>query len=161
MNELHQYFTAERQAGMLAVALGAASLTGALYLWSTRGPFRAAAWPLIVIGLIELGLGGALVVRTPSQVRRLDAAFASAPQAAAAGERQRMARVNRAFRFIMAGELALIVLGASAVFVLRSRSDTWTAIGMAVMLQAAVLMAFDLFAEHRAHVYSNWLSRAG
>ena len=120
MNELHQYFSAERQAGLVAVLLGAASLAAAAYLWSARTPFKAAMWPLIVIGLIEAGVGGALVVRTPSQVRTLDAALASEPQAAAAGERQRMARVNRAFR---------------------------------------VILAFDLFAEHRAHIYSNWLTR--
>jgi hypothetical protein len=159
MNELHAYFSAERQAGLIAVLLGAASLAAALYFWSARTPFKAAAWPLIVIGLIEAGLGGALIVRTPGQVATLDAAFASEPQVAAAGERQRMARVNRVFRVIMAGELVLIVLGACAVFFLRGRNDMWTAIGLAVLLEAAVLLAFDLFAEHRAHVYSNWLAR--
>ena len=159
MNELHAYFSGERQAGLVAVLLGVTSLAAAFYLWSARTPFKAAMWPLIVIGLIEAGLGGALIVRTPSQVRTLEAAFASEPQAAAAGERERMARVNLTFRVIMAGEVALIVLGAATVFFLRTSNNTWTAIALAVTLQAAVLLAFDVVAEHRAHLYSDWLSR--
>ena len=158
MNELHQYFSAERQAGLLAVLLGVASLAGALYLWSARSPFKTAAWPLIVFGLIEVGLGGALVVRTPSQVQTLDAAFTSSPQETAAGERQRMTRVNQTFRIIIAGEIALIVLGASLAFFLRTRNEAWAAIGMALLIEAAVLLVFDVFAEHRAHAYSRWLA---
>ena len=158
MNELHFYFGAERQAGLVAVLLGAVSLAAAVYLWSARTPFRAAAWPLIVFGLIEAGVGGALVVRTPAQVRRLDAAFASSPQAAADAERQRMARVNRAFRAIMAGELVLITVGACLAFFLRTGNDTWSGIGMGLLLQASALLVFDIVAERRAHAYSQWLS---
>jgi hypothetical protein len=158
MNELHLYFSAERQAGVVAVLLGALSLAAALYLWSARSPFGAATWPLILIGAVELGLGGALIVRTPAQVRRLDAAFASSPQAAAGEESRRMARVNRAFRVIMAGELALITLGASLTFFLRMRNEMWSGIGMGLLLQASVLLVFDVIAERRAHAYSQWLS---
>lgn len=38
----------------------------------------------------------------------------------------------------------------------HEQSD-WSAVGMGLLLQAAVMLVFDLFAEHRAHVYARWL----
>jgi hypothetical protein len=158
MNELHQYFSAERQAGLFALLLGVASIAAAIYLWSARSPFQAAAWPLVAFGLIEAGVGAALVMRTPSQVQALDAGFTTTAQATATAERQRMTRVNQTFRLIMAGEVALIMLGTGLAFFLRTRNTTWAAIGMALLLHAAVLLVFDIVAEHRAHAYSRWLA---
>jgi hypothetical protein len=156
--ELHQYFDAERQAGLLAAVLGLASLGLASYLWGVRSPFKAMAWPLVIVGLVELGIGIGLVMRTGPQVHKLEAGFRAAPQPSAATELQRMTRVNRSFRVIMAIELVLLVGGAFVAWFLRATKPTWSAVGMGLFLQASVMLVFDLFAEHRAQVYSRWLS---
>jgi acetamidase/formamidase len=59
MNELHQCFAAERQAGVLALFLGVVGVAGALYLWSA---------PALAIG----SAGPAAQVRTP-RTHRLEA----------------------------------------------------------------------------------------
>ena len=156
--DLHQYFDAERQAGVLAVALGVASLAFAGYLWFGRSPFKAAMWPLIIVGLIELGVGIALVVRTAPQVQALDEGMRVDPRSTAAAEIQRMTRVNRSFRMIIGAEIVLLLAGVTLAVWLRTSNVTWSAIGMGVFLQAAVLLVFDLFAEHRAHEYTRWLA---
>jgi hypothetical protein len=156
--ELHQYFDAERHAGLLAAALGLASMGLASYLWFGRSPFKAMAWPLVVIGMIELGVGVGLVIRTNPQVQTLEAGLRASPQATAASELARMIRVNRSFRLILGGEVVLIITSLSLALMLRTQSLTWSAVGMGLLLQAAITLVFDLFAEHRAHVYTRWLS---
>ena len=151
--ELHQYFDAEKQAGLLAIGLGVASVCFASYLWFTRSPLRAAGWPLVIIGLLELGVGAGLVLRTDAQVDALDRGFGSVPAQTAAAESQRMAKVKGSFRVILAAEVVLLIGGAFLVFVFRRTHPIWAAIGAGLVLQAAVLLVFDLFAEHRAHRY--------
>ena len=159
--ELQQYFDAERQAGLLAAGLGLASFTFAAYLWMTGSPFKAMVWPLIVFGTIELGVGVGLAVRTPPQLRALDVRFAAAPRDAAASELQRMTRVNRSFRIIKAGEVVLLAIGVALAMFLPASSLAWRAVGMGLLLQSAVLLVFDIVAEHRAHVYAQWLATIG
>jgi len=155
--ELYQYFDAERQAGLLAAALGVVSIS-ASYLWFVRSPFKAMVWPLVIVGVLELGVGIGLVMRTSSQVQVLEAGFHTAPQSTAATELHRMARVNQSFRIIKGVEVFLLVTGLFLAFFLHTKSLTWPAVGMGLLLQAAVMLIFDIFAEHRAHVYARWLS---
>lgn len=155
--ELLSYFTAEKHGAALIAAIGAASVALAAYLWLGRGSFRAMAWPLVLIGAAEIALGAGLLLRTDPQVRRLEEGFGSTPQAAVESERRRMTKVNRSFKVIQAVEVALLVVGLGLAFGFRSRHPAWAAVGMGLVLQAAVTLVFDLFAEHRALVYTRWL----
>jgi hypothetical protein len=154
--ELAEYFTAERQGGFLLVALALAGIGFAVYLWVTRSTFRAMGWPLVVFGVFQLVIGLAVALRTPGQVASLEQGLRTAPSATVSAETQRMNTVNRNFRIIKMAEVAFIALGLFLAAFLPHPS-TWAAVGPGLLVEAAVLLAFDAFAHQRALVYTKWL----
>jgi len=156
-SELLIYFTAEKQGALLIAGLGVASAILATYLWLSRSPFRAMAWPLIIIGAGQLAIGVGLLIRTGPQVTHLEEGLRSNPQVTVESEIARMTKVNWPFKVIIAIEVVLLLTGLSMALVLRSRNLVWASVGMGLLLQAAVTLIFDLFAEHRALIYTRWL----
>ena len=154
--ELAEYFTAERQAGFLLVALGLAGFGFGAFLWVIRSAFLATAWPLVVLGLFQVAIGLTVALRTPEQVASLEQGLRTSPAATVSAETQRMSTVNRNFRVIKVAEVAFIVLGLLlAVFL--PHPSTWAAVGLGLLVESAVLLAFDAFAQQRALVYTQWL----
>lgn len=163
MDALHTYFDGERQAGLGAALLGLIACGFSAWLWSTTSAFRAMLVPVALIGLIQLGIGVGLWVKTPAQVAALEAGLAQ-PEAAARTARStelvRMERVMKNFLVIKAVELLLIAVGVGLIFGLRQRG--WAVgVGMGLLVQAAVMLAFDVFAEARGEPYLAWLRGGG
>lgn len=156
-SELLAYFTAEKHGALLIGALGVVSASLAAYLWFTHSPFRAMAWPLIIIGAGQLALGAGLLLRTDPQVARLQEGLRSTPEVTVEAELARMRKVNRSFKVVEAIEVLLLLAGLSLALALRARHLAWAAVGIGLVLQAVITLVFDLFAEHRALVYTRWL----
>src|SRR5215212_10082975 len=114
--ELTAYFTAEKHGGLLLVALAAASVALAIYLFATRSLFSAMAWPVLVLGGIELVIGLTVATRSSAQIAELAAGLDSKRTVTITTEIERMARVNGTFELIKKVEIALIAL--SLVFVI-------------------------------------------
>lgn len=146
------YFGGEKHGAMLLVAGGAVALTAAVALFPARWGVRSLAITTGVFALIYLALGIGLYLRTDPQVERLLAQLASAPSAFTSGELARMARVQRSFVLIEAVELVFIVGGALAAVAMKNR-PTLCGVAVALALNAAFLMAFDLSAERRGAAY--------
>lgn len=154
--ELAEYFAAERQGGFLLVALAFAGFGFAAFLWVTRSAFRAMAWPLVVLGVFQVVVGLAVALRTPGQAESLEQGLRTSPAATVSAETQRMRTINRNFRIIKVAEVAFIVFGLLlAVFL--PHPSTWAAVGLGLLVEAAVLLTFDAFAHQRALVYTKWL----
>jgi hypothetical protein len=154
---LQQYFDAEKQGALWCLALGAVAVGLTIWLWRAHGPFRAMAIPLALIGLVQLGIGVGLLARTDGQVATLKRELTASPGPAKAKELGRMENVNRSFTIIEIAELVLIATGAALAMALRGK--TGGAVGMGILAQASVMLIFDLFAEHRALEYTDWLRR--
>lgn len=154
---LQHYFDGEKQGALWCLGLGLVAMATTLWLWRSSGPFRAMAIPLALIGLVQLGIGVGLLARTDGQVATLRRQLAGSPGPARDQELGRMERVNRSFRVIELVEAVLIAGGVILALTLRGR--TAAAVGMGLLVQAAVMLVFDLFAEHRALVYTDWLRR--
>ena len=155
LDPLFRYFEGEKHAGALALALGLVAVAGAVWLWRDAGPYKAMLYPLALVGVIELGVGVGLLVRTGPQVAALTAELERTPEAAVAKERARIVRVNERFELIKAAELLLIAV-AAALIVFAGRPAI-AGVGLGLLLQASALLVFDVFAEQRAHVYAAWL----
>jgi hypothetical protein len=154
--ELTAYFTAEKHGGLLLVTLAAASVAFAAYLFATKSVFSAMAWPVLVLGGIELVIGLTVATRTSAQIAEIEAGLQSARTVTIAAEIERMARVNGTFVLIKKVEMALIAI--SVLFlILQPAPATLGSIGLGILLQSAVLLAFDTFAHHRALHYVEWL----
>ena len=85
---LVRYFAAEKQESLLFVAAGAVALLAAALLLRGGGPYRAMAWPLLAVGVIQLAVGGSVFLRTESQVATLEARLAADPAGFRAEEKR-------------------------------------------------------------------------
>jgi hypothetical protein len=152
------YFTAEKQAAVVIGILGVISCVFAAYLWFSKSSFKAMAWPLVIIGAAQLAIGIGLFIRTDPQINRLQEGLQTNPKGTVAPELSRMEKVNRSFKIIEMIEVLFIIAGICMALFLLSRNLTWASVGMGLFVQAAVVLVFDLFAEHRALVYTRWLA---
>ena len=146
------YFTGEKQGALVLIALGILGLAAAALFWSPRFGLRSFAVTLAVFALLELAIGIGLYVRTDQQVARLLAQLGSDPAGFFATEGARMARVQRTFAIAIRVEVALIVAAALAVLWQQERV-TLTGVAFGLLINAALLLAFDSIAERRGAAY--------
>lgn len=156
MQPVHEYFEGERQAGLLVAVLGLLALGFSLWLRAQPHTFRAMLFPLGVVGLLQLGIGVGLALKTPPQVTAVVRGLTDTPTEARRVETARMARVQRNFRIVEVVEAVVVLAALAMVLGLRER-PTLVAVGMGLLLQGAVMLAFDVFAEARGAVYYAWL----
>ncbi|MBT9560556.1 MAG: hypothetical protein IV100_31315 [Myxococcales bacterium] len=156
---LTTYFSAEKQAMLPIIGIGLLATVAAGWLLFSAGALRGMAVPLGLVGVLELGIGIAVYARTDGQVAALVDERARDSEAMVKVESTRMATVMNTFTVIKAVEVALIALGAGLAWSL-SRSDFWFAFGVGLVMQATVMLVFDLFAERRAGPYVAALTHA-
>jgi len=146
------YFNGEKNAGLFIAVIGAAVIVAALVLFRARADFRPFALTLGIVALVEIAIGVGLYLRTDPQVGRLRAQLDSSPSSFYTDEGARMARVQRNFVAIEYVEVALIIVTA-IVAIARKSNATLTGVALGLLINAALLLAFDLIAERRGAVY--------
>ena len=156
--ELLKYFAAEKSAALLLLALAVAGVSLGLYLRVNGSPFRAMAWVLFPVAAIQLAVGAGLLVRTGPQMAALQQGLAQSPAQTVVAEKERMAKVNRSWLPIKVVEVGLIAVGLGLIVFGATSGHTYAAVGMGLVLEAAVMLVFDIFAEQRAVEYSAWLA---
>jgi hypothetical protein len=153
------YFDGEKNAGLFLAGLGTVALVAAAILFPPRFQLRAFAVTLGVVALAEIALGAGLYLRTDPQVAGLRSRLAEAPERFQAEEGARMARVQRTFVVIEYVEAAILVLAAAVALTQKARPGL-TGAALALLVHAAVLLAFDLVAERRGAAYLARLERS-
>ena len=156
LDPLLRYFAAEKQGGWLLLALAVVALVVSFLIWRAGWTFRAMAPALSLVALGQFGVGAALVARTDGQVAALTRRLETSAEAARAEEIARIEKVQTSFRWIEIVEVVLLAAGVALALAFRTR-PTWSGVGMGLVLQAAVMLVFDLVAEARADRYLTWL----
>jgi uncharacterized membrane protein HdeD (DUF308 family) len=151
---LARYFAEEKQGSLVFVAFGVASVVAALVV--ARTPWKGALWPLLVLGLGAVVVGSTVFLRTDRQVADLQALLARDPAGLKARELPRLERIQGTFRVLKTAEIAVVAAGLALTFVF-SRGSTAYAVGIALAVEAAVLLGLDLLASRRADVYAEAL----
>jgi hypothetical protein len=151
------YFVAEKRGAFLLLGMVLAALVVSAALVTTGSVYRAAAWPLVLVAVAELGIAVVLLQRTDKQTAELLDHLSRSPLDMARYELERMARVRRTFVIALTGE-AVVLLGGCAVVISGIAKDDGLAIALGGMAQAALLLAFDLFAWARAAHYVKMLN---
>jgi hypothetical protein len=169
IKEMHirliRYFQAEKGASALLLGVAGAVLVGCFLLWRSEPlPLRPMMWPLLVIAALQIIVGTTVYTRTDAQVADLIQKLQKSPPVFAAQEEIRMARVMRSFRLYRGIEIGLISVGAVLALFLRPRGDWmpwagWPAVGAGLMIQAAMMLVFDFYAERRAEPYLDAVQR--
>lgn len=156
VEQMEDYLDAERAESRLFVGIGALSLAGgAVALASDRPALQGASLPVMGVGLIQLLVGGSVWWRTEDQKRALRTQIGEAPDRYVADETQRMRVVNDNFFIYRWTELSLLgagaALGATGYTLER---DFVTGLGLGLVVQSAIMLGLDYFAEQRGHAYA-------
>jgi hypothetical protein len=155
---MHSYFRGERiEALCFIMPLGVAFLgLAAVTLRAERGSFAwGLAIPLALFGLVAIGTGAAIGLRTPGQLAELEAGYESDPSAMLAQELPRMEKVNANWPRLVAAWAALLLIGLGLRFGLKA--DWAHGLGPALILIGACGFLIDGFAERRARPYTQAL----
>jgi hypothetical protein len=147
-----EYFLAEKQESLIFLLVGALAIGASIYLLVTRHSYRGMAYPLIAVGLIQIAVGGSVYLRTDAQLAGLGEQLTAAPAAYKAAELPRMEKVATNFTIYKGIEIALLAAGIALTFAFRQREQLYGA-GIGLILQASLMLVFDLVAERRADTY--------
>lgn len=152
---MHTYFRGEKlEALWFILPVGVLLIVfGVVALKAERGGFaRGVAIPCILFGLIFMGTGIGVGIRTKGQVADIEQSFRNSPAAMAQKELPRMEKVNANFKltFVVFGVLAAVGLGVHYL-----GGPNWgRGVGAALILISAIGLLVDGFAERRAHPYT-------
>jgi len=146
------YFNGEKNSGLLLTGLGVIGIAAAALFSQPRWGLRSFAVTLAIFALVEIALGIGLYVRTGPQVTGLLAQLGSDAARFFSDEGARMARVQRNFVVVQYVEVAVITIGA--IVAVAQKGRFWhSGIALGFVINAALLLAFDLVAERRGAGY--------
>ena len=163
---IYKYFIAEKQESLLFLIVGIAAVLLAVIFWffikSNPPFFKGAAIPLIAIGIIQIVVGYSVYNRTDKQ--KADIAYNIGMEPVAfvkQTELPRMKKVMKNFIIYRWIEIAFIITGLVLIFLFRLNADKtfWYGFGIALALQAVIMLGSDYFAEQRGKKYVNKLER--
>ncbi|MBU3709656.1 MAG: hypothetical protein FGM20_11205 [Burkholderiaceae bacterium] len=110
------------------------------------------AYPLVVIALMQIAVASTIYLRTDSQLSTLSAQFQANPATLKAAETARMETVMKNFSIYKTIEMLLLIMGVGMIAFFQ-RHDVAAGIGVGLVLQAAVTLTLDIFAEARGAAY--------
>lgn len=158
---IEKYFIAEKQESLLFVMLGIAAIVIALmglFYWKTQF-WKGASIPLILIAVIQIIVGYTVYARSDKQRSDLVYAFDMDPLKLQNEEVPRMEAVNKNFITYRWIEIILFVAGIALALVYRTNPDKQLifGVGVALAIEAALMLGADFMAEKRARSYSSEL----
>ncbi len=158
MENIQIYFKAERAESLVFIAIGLLAFAAGIYfVMSVKKPFyMGMAWPLIIIALIQLFVGGAVFIRSPKDIVRVEKMVSTNQNAIATEEIPRMETVMKNFTIYRWVEMALAAVGLILILTQASGS-TSKGIGTGLFIQSLLMLGADYFAEKRGHIYLDWL----
>lgn len=161
---IYKYFIAEKQESILFLVVGIIAILLAVAFWffikSNPAFFKGAAIPLIVIGLIQCIVGYTVYNRTDDQKKDIAYNMGMDPVSyVKQTELPRMEKVMTNFVVYRWVEIAFIITGLMLIFLFRASPNRsfWYGLGVALAIQAMVMLGADYFAEKRGKIYMNEL----
>jgi hypothetical protein len=152
------YFNGEKQESLIFIGIGILAVLGALLLffYFKHQWGKGAAWPLLLIGLMQIVVGYTVYARSDAQRKDIVYKMDMNTEALQKEEIPRMEKVMKNFVLYRYTEIGLLVAGIVIFLVFRNQPDKqfWTGLALGIALQAALMLIADGFAERRGHVYT-------
>ena len=158
INNMSSYFVAEKQESVIFIVVGLLAIGLSIWLWMNGHRLKSMAYPLVVIALMQIVVGGLVYLRTDAQLSTLSAQLQVNPAALKAEETPRMQTVLKNFSIYKAVEMLLLIVGVGMIAFLQ-RNDMAAGIGVGLVLQAAFTLTRDIFAEARGADYLSAVQR--
>ena len=152
MNDMSSYFVAEKQESVIFFVVGLMAIGLSLWLWMNGHRLKSMAYPLVVIALMQIAVASTIYLRTDSQLSTLSAQFQANAATLKAAETARMETVMKNFSIYKTIEMLLLIMGVGMIAFFQ-RHDVAAGIGVGLVLQAAVTLTLDIFAEARGAAY--------
>jgi hypothetical protein len=158
---MEDYFAGEQRGGYILIGLGAAGLvSGALLYRSSSLRARGASYPLLSVGLLHLAAGIFIYVSSDGRIDKFGDQIDRDAPAFVTEERRRMKGVSTQFTVLKIVEIALIAGGLTMAGVgWRTDRPRLSGAGLALALEMALTLGFDVWAARRAYDYRDELSR--
>lgn len=157
---IYKYFIAEKQESLLFLIVGIVAVLLAIACWffikSNPQFCKGAAIPLLAIGMIQVVVGYTVYSRTDKQKADIAYNIGMEPvNYAKQTEMPRMEKVMKNFVIYRWVEIAFIISGLILIFVFKTNPEKsfWYGLGLALAIQAIIMLGADYFAEKRGKVY--------
>lgn len=152
INHMSSYFSAEKQESLIFIAVGLLAIGIGAWLWMNGHRLKSMAYPLVIIAVLQIVVGGSVYLRTDAQLSNLSAQLQANPAVLKAEETTRMQTVMRHFSIYKVVEMVLLMAGVGLIAFLQ-HNDMAAGIGVGLVLQAALTLTLDVFAEARGSGY--------
>jgi hypothetical protein len=163
---IYRYFSGEKQESLLFLIVGIVAVLLAVVFWffikTNPSFFKGFAIPLLAIGLIQIIVGYSVYTRTDKQQKDIAYNMGMEPvNYVKHTELPRMKKVMNNFVIYRWVEIAFIIAGLVLIFLYRTNPDKafWYGFGIALALQAVVMLGADHFAEKRGKIYTEELQK--
>lgn len=165
-NDIERYFISEKNDARIFIIIGITSaIIGILgFLIYKSQAWKGAALPLIAIGIIQVIVGYSTFKRSDDDRLRMIYAYDMNPSEIKSYELPRMNVVNKNFTTYRLLELGLVIAGIMLVFYNSffslpeyKQTEEYSfshGLGIALAIQAVILLSTDFFAEKRAAKYT-------
>jgi uncharacterized membrane protein len=158
---IKHYFTQEKTESIFFVLIGLVAISFALInLCIIKYSFyKGLAYPMLVIGLIQLGVGTTIYIRSPKDIIRVEHIVKMETQKIQTEEIPRMEAVITNFIFYKWIEIVILISGILLFFYCKKSSYVfWKGIGLGLIIQATLMLSLDIIAEKRAKTYLKQLA---
>jgi hypothetical protein len=154
MDFIKTYFTAEKNESLIFIAFGILTIGFSLYAMLKWGDsfYKGFAVPAILIGIIQLVVGGTVYFRTGKQILQLETLYQQDKAAFFKAETPRMETVMKNFSLYKKVEVAFVAIGLLLISFVPTR-EFWVGVGAGMLLQGALMLTADIFAERRGNEY--------
>lgn len=158
MDKISKYFNAERAESLLFILVGVLAITFAIYCFvKLKQPYyNGMAYALIVVGLIQITVGGSVYFRSPKDIIRVNNIMQTDKTKIQSEETPRMVTVMKNFVLYRWVEIALLIIGFILFFVFKTET-LWKGFGIGLSIQSGFMLLLDFFAERRGKVYLEYL----
>lgn len=154
--DIRSYFEAEKSATMLFIIIGIIAIAaGIVFFFLKPKVFMGAAFPLILIGIVQLVVGYSVYSRTDKQVSDVIYSYDMNPDYFKTKELPRMEVLAKNFTVYKSIEVVCIIIAIALLWFNYGKQNIWLGVGAGLLLQGLIVFAGDLFAAHRADKYTN------
>jgi hypothetical protein len=154
MDFIKTYFTAEKNESLIFILIGFFTIGFSVYIVLKWGDnfYRGFAIPAILIGIIQILVGSTVYFRTDKQILQLETLYQHDKDTLAEVEKPRMDTVMKNFSFYKKIEIAFVIVGLLLIAFSPDR-QFWLGFGVGMLLQGALMLTADVFAERRGTTY--------
>lgn len=155
---IERYFNSERAESLFFIIIGIVAIVlSGYFLIKIKQPFyNGTAIAFTLIALIQLTVGSSVYFRSPKDIERVNSMLREKPHQIEQEEIPRMKTVMRNFVLYRWIEITLLLLGI-ALLAFTISGSMWKGFGLGLLVQSAIMLLLDYFAESRGEAYLDYL----